>query len=193
MFDLWVGAETIDSAAQQWREISNRLDDRARLEAELLGNLSSAALNPESVQPGRCSAVDIPGVCRDEPKLWVCDLHPLGSEIVDARADFEDLDFLNANDLVEKIANTGTLCSRLQHFWLAIRKDREFHPCLLQRLKTGLHIRESGEAQVGVHQLLLFIGCQVKVEIFGRPDQPVLSQTPEIAVATHEAPHETVL
>src|SRR2546428_13864510 len=46
-------------AAQQGREIGNRLDDCASLEAELLGDLGSAALNPERVQSTGRGAADV--------------------------------------------------------------------------------------------------------------------------------------
>src|SRR5712692_4889614 len=100
------------SAAQQRREIGNRLDDGARLEAQFLGDLGGAALYPERVQAGGRGAVDVPGVYRDESEFRVSDLNALGAEIVNARANFEDLDFLNADDVVEQIADPGALRRR---------------------------------------------------------------------------------
>src|SRR6266436_2055734 len=84
-------------AAQQGSEIGDRLDHRASLEAQFLWNLGSAALDPERVQSGGCGAIDVPGIRRDEAKLGVGDLQSLRGQIVDARADFEDLNFLDAD------------------------------------------------------------------------------------------------
>ena len=86
--DLVLGvAATTPLAAKQWRKIGNCLHDRSRLEAEFLGNLCGAALNPERVQPGRRGAIDVPGIRRDEAKLGVGDLESFGGQIVDPWAD----------------------------------------------------------------------------------------------------------
>ena len=86
--DLVLGvAATTPLAAKQWRKIGNCLHDRSRLEAEFLGNLCGAALNPERVQPGRRGAIDVPGIRRDEAKLGVGDLELFGGQIVDPWAD----------------------------------------------------------------------------------------------------------
>jgi hypothetical protein len=119
------------------------------LKAQLLGNFSGAALDPERVQPGGRGAVDVPGICRNESEFGIRHLHPLGSKILDARADLENLDFLDADDVVEKITNPRALRRRLQHLGLAVGQDRKLDPLLLQRLKAGLHVWESGKAQVG--------------------------------------------
>jgi len=119
------------SATQQRREIGNRLDDRARLEAQFLRNLGRAALDPERVQSGGCGAIDVPGVRRDEAQLGVGDLESFGGQIVDPWADLKDLDFLDADNIIEKIADSCTLSRRLQHFWLAVRQDGELNSLLL--------------------------------------------------------------
>ena len=67
------------SAAQQWRELSDRLDGRINLESQLLRNLSAAALNPKCPQPSRCGADGIPIIRRDEAKLGVGYLQALAS------------------------------------------------------------------------------------------------------------------
>src|SRR5262249_62356003 len=138
---------TTPLAAEQRRKIGDCLHDCGRLEAEFLGNLCGTALNPERVQPGRRGAIDVPGIGRDEAKLGVGDLQPLGGQIVDPRADLVDLDFLDADNIIEKIADSCALSRRLQHFWLAVRQGGELNSLLLWRLKTWLHVREGGEAQ----------------------------------------------
>src|SRR5215472_19374042 len=80
-------------AAQERCEISNRFDDRGRLEPQFLGDLGGAALNPEGVQPGRRGAINVPGIRRDKAELGVCDFQALRRKIVDPRADLEDLHF----------------------------------------------------------------------------------------------------
>src|SRR5215831_16672514 len=68
------------SAAQQGRELSDRLDSRINREAQLLRNLGAAALNPKCPQPSRCGADGIPIIRRDEAKLGVGYLQALASE-----------------------------------------------------------------------------------------------------------------
>src|SRR5712691_13094248 len=93
------------SAAQQWREIGDRLDSRVNLESQLLRNLGGASLNPKCPQSGRCGGDTIPVIRRDEATLGVAYLHALGSEVVDARADLEYLHLLDADDFVEQITD----------------------------------------------------------------------------------------
>src|SRR5262245_15391562 len=126
---IWLA--TTPLAAKQRRKIGNCLHDCGRLEAEFLGSLGGTALNPERVQPSRRGAIDVPGIGRDEAKLGVGDLQPLGGQIVDPRADLVDLNFLDADNIIEKIADSCTLSRRLQHFWLAIRQDGELNSLLL--------------------------------------------------------------
>jgi len=47
--------------------------------------------------------------------------------------------------------------------------------------------------QIGVHQLLLLVGRKVELEILAGPDEAVLSEAPEVAMATHKAAHEAVV
>src|SRR5262249_32026205 len=108
------------------------------------------------------------------------------------RADLENLNFLDADDVVEKITNPCTLRRRLQHLGLAIGQDRELDPLLLQRFKAGLYVRESSEAQVGIHQLFFLVCCQVKLEILGRPNKPALGQPQEMAWPANQAAHQAV-
>src|SRR4029453_9518632 len=122
--DLVLGVAAITPlAAKHRRKIGNCLHDCGRLETEFLGNLCRAALNPERVQPGRRGAIDVPGIRRDEAKLGIGDLESLGSQIVDPWADLKDLNFLDADNIIEKIADSCALSRSLQHFWLAIRQD----------------------------------------------------------------------
>src|SRR5687767_247512 len=58
---LWWG-----SAAQQLRQIGNCPDDPVGAEAELLGRLGGAALDPERDQARRRGAGRVPGVRRSE-------------------------------------------------------------------------------------------------------------------------------
>src|SRR6516164_8038343 len=96
-------------AAQERCEIRNCFDDRGRLEPQFLGDLGGAALNPEGVQPGRRSSIDVPGIRGDEAEFDVRDFQALRRKIVDPRADLEDLYFFDANDIVEQIADTCAL------------------------------------------------------------------------------------
>src|SRR5262245_38764258 len=112
--DLVLGvAATAPLAVEQRRKIGNCLHDCGRLEAEFLGDLGGTALNPERVQPSRRGAIDVPGIGRDEAKLGVGDLQALGGQIVDPRADLVDLNFLDADNIIEKIADSCTLSRRL--------------------------------------------------------------------------------
>src|SRR5262249_8131512 len=108
------------SAAQQWHELSDRLDSRINREAQLLRNLGAAALNPKCPQPGRCGADGIPIIRRDEAKLGVGYLQALASEVVYAWADLEYLHLLDADDFVEQLTDACALRRRLQHFGLAV-------------------------------------------------------------------------
>src|SRR5262245_46628349 len=126
-----LGAATAPLAAEQRRKIGNCLHHCGRLEAEFFGNLGGAALNPERVQPGRRGAIDVPGIRRDEAKLGVGDLESFGGQIVDSWADLKNLNFLDADNIIEKIADSCTLSRSLQHFWLAVRQNSELNSLLL--------------------------------------------------------------
>src|SRR5262249_11316195 len=146
------------SAAQQWRELSDRLNGRVNLESQLLGNFSGAALNPKCPQPGRCGADSIPVIRRDEAKLGVGYFQALASEIGYTWADLEYLHLLHADDFVEQLPDAGALRRRLQHFGLAVGQDCKLDPLLVQCFETRLDVREGRKPQIGVHQLLLFVG-----------------------------------
>src|SRR5262249_38993675 len=124
-------AATAPLAAEQRRKIGNCLHDCGRLVAEFLGDLSGTALNPERVQPGRRGAIDVPGIGRDEAKLGVGDLESLGGQIVDTWTDLVEFNFHDADNIIEKIADSCTLSRSLQHFWLAVRQDGELNSLLL--------------------------------------------------------------
>src|SRR5260370_38884521 len=108
------------SAAQQWREIGDRLDSRVNRESQLLRNLGGASLNPKCPQSSRCGGDSIPVIRRDKTKLGIAYHHALGSEVVDARADLEYLHLLDTYDFVEQIPNARALRRCLKHFGLAV-------------------------------------------------------------------------
>src|SRR5215813_9634540 len=157
------------STAQQWRELSDRLDGRIDLESQLLGNLGGAALNPKCPQHRRRGADGIPIICRDEAKLWVGYLKSLGGELVDMWANLENLHLFDADDFIKQIADAGALRRRLQHFGLAVGQDCETDTLLLQRFEARLDVREGCKCQIGVHQLFLFVSRQVELQILTGP------------------------
>src|SRR5215813_7468929 len=176
-------------AAQQVREVRDPLDRYVDLEAQLLGNLSGAALDPKRPQSCRHRGDAIPVVRGDEAKLWIAYLEAFGGEPVDPMAGLENLHFLDADDLVEQIADASALRRCLKHFRLAVGQDGELKSLLLKGLKTGFYIREGCETQIGAHQLLFLVGREVNHQALAGPDETIFSESPEVAMAPHEAPH----
>src|SRR5262249_50830527 len=180
-------------ATQEGWQIRDRLDSGVNLEAQLFRNFGGASLYPESSQPRRDRGDPVPVVRRDKTELRIAYPKPLSSKPINAIACLENLHLLDTDDLIEQIADSCALSCCLQHLRLAVRQDRELQTLLLERLKSWLYVWEGRETQIGVHQLLFFVGRQLELQVFTRPNKTIFRETPEVAVAPHEAAHQAVL
>ena len=164
-----------------------------RVEAELLGGLACGALNPERGQPGRGGAGDVPCVGRHEAQRGPVYAEPLRPQVVDARADLEDLDLLDADDGVEQGVDARAPRRRLEHPRLAVREDRQLHAPVPEGLEPRPDVGEGGQRQVRLHQPVAPRRGQVEPEARRRVDERVFGDQPEVPVPAHEAAQQAVL
>ena len=120
----WVPQQDWESSPE-YRWVPSRVDEHESRAASLIEQTGLPDLDPKRVQPGGRGTVNVPGIRRNESELQIGHLHALGGKIIDARADFEDLDFLDTKSAViyptVMIPAFGVPSSILLHF-LSLRQ-----------------------------------------------------------------------